>query len=90
MKASSAGVSLGLLGNLWARDSPDGQGEGAGAHVGCIVGEAGLEAVLLPGNCCCIIPPESVKLDGGSRLPFWDARRKADLRHVVRQTSDEM
>ena len=63
MKASSAGVSLGLLGNLWARDSPDGQGEGAGAHVGCIVGEAGLEAVLLPGNCCCIIPPESVKLD---------------------------
>jgi len=76
-----AGVSFGLLGDLWARESPDGQGEGAGAHVGYDVGVVELKTVLRPGNYCCIIPPErEAGLEhGGSRLPFWDARRKADI-----------
>jgi hypothetical protein len=75
VKASSAGVSLGLLGDLWARESPDGQGEGAGAHVVCIVGsaqEVGRDT-MSPGNCC-IIPPDGREAgtreleSGGSRL----------------------
>ena len=31
--------------------------------LGIFFGEAGLEAILQPVNCCCIIPPESVKPD---------------------------
>lgn len=83
MKASSAGVSLGLLGDLWARESPDGQSKGAGAHVGYVVGEVRLDAVLLPVNCCCIIPPESVKLDLSTEVRDFPSGTLAAMCHVV-------
>jgi hypothetical protein len=38
VKASSASVSLGLLSDLWPRESPDRQSESASAHVDCIFG----------------------------------------------------